>query len=134
VEIGAHRAFWRDIIRDDFDAKKVFGNSLVIFADGANSNLVRALKVNPPSVPTCPNLHRERPRVAIREAAAALKNELEKRPDAMENLVPVMRNAAEGSPLASAQAEGLSHLYGGGAAQHLVRCDHRGQLRGGDFR
>jgi flavin-dependent dehydrogenase len=101
VEIGAHRAFWRDIIRDDFDAKKVFGNSLVIFADGANSNLVRALNVNPPLVPTCPNLHRERPRVAIREAAAALKNELEKRPDAMENLVPVMRDAAEGSPLAT---------------------------------
>lgn len=44
VGIGAHQAFWRDISRDDFVAKKVIGKKLIILGDGANSNLVRALK------------------------------------------------------------------------------------------
>src|SRR6476659_9061653 len=48
VGIGAHRAFWRDITRDEFVAKKVFGKALVILGDGANSNLVRALKGESP--------------------------------------------------------------------------------------
>lgn len=42
--IGRHGAFWRGLTRDQFVAKKVFGRPLVIVGDGANSNLVLALK------------------------------------------------------------------------------------------
>jgi hypothetical protein len=48
VGIGVHRAFWRNISRDDFVAKKVFGKVLVSLGDGANSNLVLALRGEPP--------------------------------------------------------------------------------------
>jgi hypothetical protein len=48
VGIGAHKAFWRDISRDDFVVKKVFNKALVVVGDGANSNLVRALKGEAP--------------------------------------------------------------------------------------
>ncbi|MGV0809543.1 YCF48-related protein [Mycolicibacterium setense] len=44
VGIGSHQAFWRDISRDEFVAKKVIGKKLIVIGDGANSNLVRALK------------------------------------------------------------------------------------------
>ena len=48
VGIGAHRTFWRGLTRDEFVAKKVFGKGLVISGDGANSNLVLALKGQAP--------------------------------------------------------------------------------------
>jgi hypothetical protein len=48
VGIGAHRTFWRGLTRDEFVAKKVFGKALVILGDGANSNLVLALKGQSP--------------------------------------------------------------------------------------
>lgn len=48
VGIGAHRAFWRGLTREEFVAKKVFGKALVILGDGANSNLVLALKGQAP--------------------------------------------------------------------------------------
>ncbi|MDT5014513.1 MAG: hypothetical protein QOD39_673, partial [Mycobacterium sp.] len=48
VGIGAHKAFWRDITRDQFVAKKVFNKALVVLGDGATSNLVRALKGESP--------------------------------------------------------------------------------------
>jgi photosystem II stability/assembly factor-like uncharacterized protein len=44
VGIGRHGAFWRGLTRDQFVAKKVFGKALVVLGDGANSNLVLALK------------------------------------------------------------------------------------------
>ena len=53
--IGAHRAFWRDITRDEFVAKKVFGKAVVVLGDGANSNLVRALKGESPFGSDLPN-------------------------------------------------------------------------------
>lgn len=48
VDIGAHRAFWRGLTRDEFVAKTVFGNALVVLGDGPASNLVRALKGEAP--------------------------------------------------------------------------------------
>lgn len=48
VGIGAHRAFWRGLTRDEFVARKVFGNTLVVVGDGAASNLVLALKGEAP--------------------------------------------------------------------------------------
>ena len=55
VGIGAHRAFWRDITRDEFVVKKVFGKAVVVLGDGANSNLVRALKGESPFGSDLPN-------------------------------------------------------------------------------
>ncbi|QIO54609.1 hypothetical protein HA461_25820 (plasmid) [Rhizobium leguminosarum bv. trifolii] len=46
--VGFHGAFWRNITRNDFVAKKVFGLQLVTVGDGAGSNLVKALKGQPP--------------------------------------------------------------------------------------
>src|SRR4029453_1157365 len=46
--IHAHGAFWRGLTRDQFVAKTVFGEQLLIVNDGANSNLVHALKGEPP--------------------------------------------------------------------------------------
>jgi hypothetical protein len=49
TEVGPpHRAFWRDITRDQFVAKKVLGRPLLVLGDGAHSNLVLALKGEPP--------------------------------------------------------------------------------------
>ena len=45
---GAHGAFWRGLTRDQFVAHSVFGQQLLILNDGANSNLVKALKGEPP--------------------------------------------------------------------------------------
>jgi hypothetical protein len=53
--IGAHRAFWRDITRDEFVAKKVFGKAVVVLGDGPNSNLVHALKGEFPFGSNLPN-------------------------------------------------------------------------------
>ncbi len=41
--LGFHGAFWRGTSRDQFVAKKVMGQQLLVVGDGANSNLVKAL-------------------------------------------------------------------------------------------
>lgn len=46
--IGYHGAFWRGLTRDQFVAKMVFGNQLVIVGQGANSKLVKALRGQAP--------------------------------------------------------------------------------------
>jgi len=43
-QIGAHRAFWRGLSRDQFVARSVYGYPLVTPGDSANSNLVKALR------------------------------------------------------------------------------------------
>lgn len=48
VEIGVHRAFWRGLTRDQFVVKRVRALDLVVVGDGANSNLVKALKGEAP--------------------------------------------------------------------------------------
>jgi hypothetical protein len=47
-EIGAHGAFWRGVTRDQFVAKSVYGLPVVTLRDGANSNIVKALKGQAP--------------------------------------------------------------------------------------
>jgi hypothetical protein len=42
--IGAHGTFWRGLTRDEFVAKGVFGVELIVVDQGADSNLVNALK------------------------------------------------------------------------------------------
>lgn len=46
--VGFHGAFWRGVSRNDFVAKSIFGLPLISVGDGANSNLVKALKGEPP--------------------------------------------------------------------------------------
>lgn len=46
--VGAHRAFWRNISRNDFVIRKVFGLQVLVVGDGANSNILRALKGEAP--------------------------------------------------------------------------------------
>jgi len=46
--VGAHGAFWRDVTRDDFVAKSVYGLALIDMNNGAGSNLVKALKGEAP--------------------------------------------------------------------------------------
>jgi hypothetical protein len=41
--VGAHGAFWRNQTRDQFVAKSIFGQKLLVLGDGAGSNLVKAL-------------------------------------------------------------------------------------------
>jgi Ferritin-like len=48
ASIGAHGAFWRELTRDQFVAKKVFGLDLIVVGQGASSNLVKALKGESP--------------------------------------------------------------------------------------
>ena len=48
VGIAVHGAFWRGLTRDQFVVKKVLGLDLVAVGDGARSNLVRALRGEPP--------------------------------------------------------------------------------------
>src|SRR5262249_11263373 len=55
VNIGVHGAFWRGLTRDQFVAKMVFGNALVVVGDGASSNLVKALKGESPFGIDLPN-------------------------------------------------------------------------------
>lgn len=43
-----HRAFWRDVTRDEFVAKVIFGLPLIAVGDGAASILVKALKGETP--------------------------------------------------------------------------------------
>jgi photosystem II stability/assembly factor-like uncharacterized protein len=42
--VARHGAFWRNLTRDQFVAKKVMAKQLVVLGDGAASHLVRALK------------------------------------------------------------------------------------------
>lgn len=46
--VGFHGAFWRGITRNEFVAKKVFGLDLISVGNGADSNLVKALKGEAP--------------------------------------------------------------------------------------
>ncbi|CCE98521.1 hypothetical protein SFHH103_04030 (plasmid) [Sinorhizobium fredii HH103] len=48
ASVGFHGAFWRNLTRNDFVAKKVLGLQLITVGDGAGSNLVKALKGQPP--------------------------------------------------------------------------------------
>jgi hypothetical protein len=47
-EIGAHGAFWRPLNLEAFKTKKVFGRQLVNPGNGAQSNLVLALRGQAP--------------------------------------------------------------------------------------
>lgn len=47
-EIGAHGAFWRGVTRDQFVALGPYGYPVVKLKDGANSNIVKALKGQTP--------------------------------------------------------------------------------------
>ena len=53
--IGFHGAFWRGLTRNEFVAKKVIGLDLIAVGNGAGSNLVRALKGEPPFGADLPN-------------------------------------------------------------------------------
>lgn len=46
--VGFHGAFWRGVSRDVFVAKKIYGLPLIAVGDGGGSNLVKALKGEPP--------------------------------------------------------------------------------------
>lgn len=48
VSIAVHGAFWRGVTRDQFVALRVFGEDVVLPGQGAQSQLVRALKGEPP--------------------------------------------------------------------------------------
>jgi hypothetical protein len=48
VNIGEHGAFWRDLTRDEFVQKRVIEIALVAVGNGADSNLVKALKGQSP--------------------------------------------------------------------------------------
>jgi len=48
ADVASHGPFWRDVTRDTFIEMKVGGRKLVTLGDGANSNLVLALKGAPP--------------------------------------------------------------------------------------
>jgi hypothetical protein len=48
ADIGAHGAFWRGLTRDQFVAKPVFNNQLLVVGNGAASNLVKAFKGEAP--------------------------------------------------------------------------------------
>ena len=49
TEVGPpHHAFWRGITRDEFVAKKLLGQPILVLGDGANSNLILSLKGEPP--------------------------------------------------------------------------------------
>ncbi|MGH8909476.1 MAG: WD40/YVTN/BNR-like repeat-containing protein [Egibacteraceae bacterium] len=57
VSIRAHGAFWRGLTRDQFVARSVFGQALIVVGAGADSNLVRAFKGEAPfgsDLPTPP--------------------------------------------------------------------------------
>lgn len=45
---GAHGPFWRGLSRDQFVAKSLFGEQLVVVGNGADSNLVKALRAQDP--------------------------------------------------------------------------------------
>ena len=48
ANIGVHQAFWRGITREQFISKAVMGLPLIQVGHGAESNLVKALKGEPP--------------------------------------------------------------------------------------
>ncbi|HSH59598.1 MAG TPA: YCF48-related protein [Acidimicrobiales bacterium] len=55
VNIGIHRAFWRGLSRDELVAKKVFGLDVFTVGQGADSNLVKALRGEAPFGSDLPN-------------------------------------------------------------------------------
>ena len=48
MNIAVHGAFWRNLTRDQFVAKKVQGLDLLVVGNGAGSNLIKALKGEAP--------------------------------------------------------------------------------------
>jgi hypothetical protein len=63
-DIGAHGPFWRDITRDEFVAKKVFGCQ-IIFSDNGTFNGPRSPLVQILQAPIeCP-VDRERPQMPV---------------------------------------------------------------------
>ena len=48
VNIGAHRAFWRGLTRDQFVKLKIFGRDVIEVGKGADSLLVKALRGQAP--------------------------------------------------------------------------------------
>src|SRR3712207_1077578 len=48
VSIGIHGPFWRGKTKDDFIEATVIGQEVLIVGDGANSNLIKALRGEPP--------------------------------------------------------------------------------------
>jgi len=55
ANIGAHGPFWRNLTRDQFIAKRVFGRQLVAVGNGSGSNLVKAIKGEAPFGADLPN-------------------------------------------------------------------------------
>ena len=64
--VHAHGAFWRGLTRDEFVAKKVFGRALLASGNAAESNLVRALRGQPPFGNDTGNLDTDFPRMPAR--------------------------------------------------------------------
>ena len=49
TEVGPpHHAFWRGITRDEFVAKKLLGQPILVIGNGPASNLILSLKGQPP--------------------------------------------------------------------------------------
>ncbi len=49
TEVGPpHYAFWRNVTRDDFVAKRLLGQPILVLGEGAQSNLILSLKGQPP--------------------------------------------------------------------------------------
>ena len=55
VNIGVHRAFWRELTRDQFITKKVFNLDLMVVGSGSAANVVKALKGEAPFGADLPN-------------------------------------------------------------------------------
>jgi photosystem II stability/assembly factor-like uncharacterized protein len=55
ANIGVHGTFWRGLTRDQFVATRVFNVDLVVVGQGADSNLVKALKGEAPFGEDLPN-------------------------------------------------------------------------------
>lgn len=66
--VGVHGAFWQNITRNDFVARKVLGLPLITVGDGAGSNLVKALKGQLPFGADLPDAPPEPPSAACRQA------------------------------------------------------------------
>ena len=46
--VGAHGPFWRNLTRDEFVAKNVYGRALIVLNNSAASNLIKALRGEAP--------------------------------------------------------------------------------------
>jgi hypothetical protein len=47
-QVGAHGPFWRNITREQFIAKKVFGLPILVLGQSADSNIIKALRGQAP--------------------------------------------------------------------------------------